>query len=93
MFTERNKRFPPTECSFILSKFPQYFMNVEIETVLGACDLCRFNTEKGIDLTQSYDINPYAHRNSQKQRDNTTTPPKTSITQRLLTDLGRSVGV
>ena len=25
--------------------------------------------------------------------DNTKTPPKTSITQRLLTDLGRSVGV
>ena len=28
-----------------------------------------------------------------KQRDNTKKPPKTSITQRLLTDLGRSVGV
>ena len=28
-----------------------------------------------------------------KQRDNTKTPPKTSITQRLRTDLGRSVGV
>ena len=30
---------------------------------------------------------------SKKQRDNTKTPPKTSITQRLRTDLGRSVGV
>ena len=29
----------------------------------------------------------------QKQRDNTQTPPKTSITQRLRTDLGRSVKV
>ena len=29
----------------------------------------------------------------EKQRDNTKTPPKTSITQRLRTDLGRSVGV
>ena len=28
-----------------------------------------------------------------KQRDNTQMPPKTSITQRLRTDLGRSVGV
>ena len=30
---------------------------------------------------------------SKKQRDNTKTPPKTSITQRLRTDLGRSAGV
>ena len=29
--------------------------------------------------------------NPQKQHDNTKTPPKTSITQRLRTDLGRSV--
>ena len=29
----------------------------------------------------------------QKQRDNTKMPPKTSITQRLQTALGRSVGV
>ena len=28
-----------------------------------------------------------------KTKDNTQTPPKTSITQRLRTDLGRSVGV
>ena len=28
-----------------------------------------------------------------KPKDNTQTPPKTSITQRLRTDLGRSVGV
>ena len=30
---------------------------------------------------------------SKKQRDNTKTPPKNSITQRMRTDLGRSVGV
>ena len=29
---------------------------------------------------------------SKKQRDNIKTPPKSSITQRLWTDLGRSVG-
>ena len=31
--------------------------------------------------------------NSKKQSDNTKTPPKTSITRRLRTNLGRSVGV
>ena len=36
---------------------------------------------------------PTATETSKKQRDNTKTPPKTSITQRLRTDLGRSVGV
>ena len=42
-------------------------------------------------MTQSYDN---LHRQKiQKQRDNTKTPQKTSITQRLPTDLGRSVGV
>ena len=54
--------------------------------------ICR---EKGRDLTQSYDKSPYTDRKSKKQRDNTKTPPKASIThvQRLRTDLGRSVGV
>ena len=33
------------------------------------------------------------HENPKKQRDNTKTPPKTSITQRLRTHLGRSVWV
>ena len=36
---------------------------------------------------------PSTTEKSKKQRDNTKTPPKTSITQRLRTDLGRSVGV
>ena len=35
---------------------------------------------------------PTPTEKSNKQRDNTKTPPKTSITQRLRTDLGRSVG-
>ena len=47
--------------------------------------------EKGIDLTQYYDKSPYIQ--SKKQRDNTKTPPKTSIAQRLQTDVGWSVGV
>ena len=36
---------------------------------------------------------PTQTEKSKMQRDNTKTPPKTSITQRLRTDLGRSVGV
>ena len=36
---------------------------------------------------------PTPTEKSKKQRDNTKTPQKTSITQRLRTDLGRSVGV
>ena len=52
--------------------------------------------EKERDLTQSYDKSPYTDRKIKKkkqQRDNTKTPTKTSITQRLRNDLGRSVGV
>ena len=49
--------------------------------------------ERGIDLTQSYDKNTYTHKTPKKKRDNIQTPPKTSITQRLRTDLGRSAGV
>ena len=36
---------------------------------------------------------PTPTEKSKKQRDNTKTPPKTSITQRLRTDLGWSGGV
>ena len=36
---------------------------------------------------------PTPTEKSKKQRDNTKTPPKTSITQRLRADLGRSLGV
>ena len=50
--------------------------------------------EKEGDLTQSYDKTPYTNRKFENQRTtHTQTPQKTSITQRLRTDLGRSVGV
>ena len=50
--------------------------------------------EKGRDLTQSYDKSPYTNRNVQRGKVTTqTTPQKSSIKQRLRTDLGRSVGV
>ena len=46
-----------------------------------------FYKRKERDLTRSYDKSPYTHRKSKKQRDNTKTLPKPSITQRLQTDL------
>ena len=48
--------------------------------------------EKEGDLTQSYDKNPYNSRKFENQW-KTQNATKTSITQWLLTDLGRSVGV
>ena len=49
--------------------------------------------QKGGDLTQSYDKSPYTNRNVKGQVTTQTTPQKSSIKQRLRTDLGRSVGV
>ena len=51
--------------------------------------------KKGRDLTQSYDKSPYTHRKkSKKQHDNIkNATKKTSITQRLQTDSGRSLWV
>ena len=50
--------------------------------------------EKGRDLTQSYDKSPSTNRKiKKKQRGNSKTPTKNSITQRLRTDLGPSFGV
>ena len=49
--------------------------------------------EKGRDLTQSYDKSPYTNRNVKRAVTTQTTPQKSSIKQRLRTDLGRSVGV
>ena len=52
----------------------------------------RKKRKKERDLTQFYGKNPYAEL-SNVQSDNKTTPPKSSITQRLPADLGRSVGI
>ena len=46
--------------------------------------------EKRRDMTQSYDKSSYTHGKTKKQRDNTQTPPKTSITQRLRTDIEKN---
>ena len=49
--------------------------------------------QKGGDLTQAYDKSPYTHGNVKRAVTTQTTPQKSSIKQRLRTDLGRSVGV
>ena len=56
-------------------------------------DNISFQREKEGDLTQSYDKTPYTNRNFENQRTTQKRHQKTSITQRLRTDLGRSVGV
>ena len=48
---------------------------------------------KGRDLTHPMTKAHTPTEKSKKKRDNTKTPPKTSIKQRLQTDLGQSVGV
>ena len=59
--------------------------------VFWSCDV-RPIIGKGRDLTQSYDKSPYNHRKIQKATWQHKNATKTSITQRLQTDLGRSVG-
>ena len=48
--------------------------------------------KKRKDLTQFYDKSPYINRKVKSEKWTTKTQPNTSITQRLLIDLGRSVG-
>ena len=48
--------------------------------------------EKGRDLTQSYDKNPYTHRTIQNTTRQHKTLPKNLITHLLRADLGRSIG-
>ena len=56
--------------------------------------LCRYiYRQKGGDLTLSYDKSPYTHGNVKRAVTTQTTSQKSSIKQRLRTDLGRSVGV
>ena len=49
--------------------------------------------KKRRDLIQSYDKSPCTTEKFKKHHDNIKTPPKTSIADRMRTDLGRSVGV
>ena len=60
----------------------------EFETTINF--VIHLSRENGKDMTQTYCKSPYTYRKKQnkKQRYNTKTPLKTSITQRLRTDLG-----
>ena len=58
-----------------------------------ALDMYLLFREKEGDLTQSYGKTPYTNRKFENQRTTHKSHQKTSITQRLQTDLGRSVGV
>ena len=49
--------------------------------------------EKEGDMTKTYDENPYTNRTFENQLKTQKRHQKNSITQRLRTDLGRSVGV
>ena len=70
----------------------------EIQTLIIELQRMKFKLlniprQKGGDLTQSYDKSPYTHGNVKRAVTTQTTPQKSSIKQRLRTDLGRSVGV
>ena len=96
------------DCVFLKSE-PEFLCEVfSLHKIIGFSLVCLNHTswmfhnyndmisdgEKGIDLIQSYNKSPYTSRNvkrakwQRKQRHK-----KSSITQRLRTDLGRSVGV
>ena len=68
---------------FVKSIAYMYFVNMNSASV----------RQKGGDLTQSYDKSPYTHGNVKRAVTTQKTPQKSSIKQRLRTDLGRSVGV
>ena len=62
------------------------------KNVRPICAWMSYEAKKGDWLSQMKKA-PTLTENFKKQRDNTKTPPQLSITQRLRTDLGRSVGV
>ena len=63
----------------------------ELESSTAEVSITR-KRQQGGDLTQSYDKSPYTNRNVKGQVTTQTTSQKSSIKQRLRTDLGRSVG-
>ena len=69
-----------------------YVFGVNKKSSLRLKNKYLYQREKGRDLTQSFDKSPYTH---EKIKNNVTiqNATKTSITQLLQADLGRSVGV
>ena len=61
----------------------------------ATCDhkISACSREKGRGMTQVYDKSPYTHRKIKKATRKHNNATKPSITQRLQTDLGWSVGV
>ena len=80
-----------TLCQSVYSSAPVDLAELWIELDTNS-QLIQYNKEKEIWLSPMTKA-PTPTEQSKKQRDNTQTPPKTSITQRLRTDLRRSVGV
>ena len=72
-------------CYFRTANLFPFQIDGSNETLIGR--------EKGRCMTKSYEQSLKPAENKKKQRDNTKNAPKTSITQRLWTDLERSVGV
>ena len=79
-----------TDVNHVLLRKSDNFTNTMILPFINYIEQVR---EKEGDLNQSYDKTPYTNRKFYNPKDNTQTPPQNSITQRLRTDLGRSVGV
>ena len=70
------------------------FQKLQFEIQRKMFEFQRFvSREKEGDLTQSCDEHPYTNRKFKSELTTQKAPQKTSITQRLWTDLGLSVGV
>ena len=67
--------------------------NRQTATIIQKETSTKMYRQKGGDLTQSYDKSPYTNGNVKRAVTTQPTPQKSSIKQRLRTDLGRSVGV
>ena len=78
-------------CELIPFKLSNIELRRKISNLYGTFYICleklsiSIVKRKGRYLTQSYDKSPYTHRKIQKQSDNTKTPPKTTIADRLRT--------
>ena len=83
------------QCKWYITKMHQHIHPVDLTHVLV---IYRYTSKYLWEKKEEIWLSPMtkaptATEKSRKQRDNTKTPPKTSITQWLRTDLGRSVGV
>ena len=80
-------------CSVDGFRTVNHTMYVLLQSFIIVIFIIMITRQKGGDLTQSYDKSPYTHGNVKRAVTTQTTSQKSSIKQRLRTDLGRSVGV